>query len=133
MVRADAGWSRRAERTVTGYRGPRKKVLVIDDVPENRALIIDYLEPLDFMVSEAADGRAGIEAAQVVRPDLILMDNVMPVMNGLEATRRLRRTPICAACRSSRCRRARRRATATAASPPAWMRSCTSRSISTSC
>jgi PAS domain S-box-containing protein len=92
VVRADALVAPR-QRTVIGYRGPRKKVLVIDDVPENRALIIDYLEPLDFMVSEAADGRAGIEAAQVVRPDLILMDNVMPVMSGLEATRRLRQDP----------------------------------------
>jgi CheY-like chemotaxis protein len=80
-------------RTVVGYRGPRRKVLVVDDVPENRALIADYLRPLEFEVVEAADGRAGIEQARREKPDLILMDNVMPVMNGLEATRRLREEP----------------------------------------
>jgi len=78
------------ERVVTGYRGPRKKVLIVDDVAENRALVVDFLKSLDFAMAEAADGSAGLEQASAVRPDLILMDNVMPVMSGLEATRRLR-------------------------------------------
>ena len=81
------------QRTVTGYRGPRKRVLVVDDVPENRALIVDYMRPLDFAMSEACDGSAGVAQACQVVPDLILMDNVMPVMNGLDATRRLRQEP----------------------------------------
>jgi PAS domain S-box-containing protein len=90
------------ERVVTGYRGPRKKVLIVDDVTENRALVADFLKSLDFTLAEAADGNAGLEQARAVRPDLILMDNVMPVMSGLEATRRLRQqaalahTPIIA-------------------------------------
>jgi PAS domain S-box-containing protein len=81
------------QRTVIGYRGPRRKLLVVDDVPENRALLIDYLRPLDFEMSEAADGQAGLAQARALRPDLILMDNVMPLLNGLDATRLLRRDP----------------------------------------
>jgi len=80
-------------RVVTGYRGPRKKLLIVDDVAENRALVVDFLKSLDFKLAEAADGDAGIEQARAVQPDLILMDNVMPVMSGLEATRRLRQQP----------------------------------------
>jgi signal transduction histidine kinase/ActR/RegA family two-component response regulator len=81
------------ERVVTGYDGVRKKVLVVDDVAENRSLLIDMLRPLGFLVFEAQDGREGLERAQAIGPDVILMDNVMPVMNGLEATRRLREIP----------------------------------------
>jgi len=78
------------ERVVTGYEGPRKKILIVDDIAENRALMVDYLGMLDFATGEASDGRAGLEQARAMQPDLILMDNVMPVMSGLEATRRLR-------------------------------------------
>jgi len=81
------------QRTVVGYRGPRRKLLVVDDVPENRALLIDYLRPLGFEMGEAADGQAGLAQARAIKPDLILMDNVMPLLNGLEATRLLRRDP----------------------------------------
>jgi PAS domain S-box-containing protein len=80
-------------RTVTGYLGPRRKLLVVDDVAQNRAMLIDFLAPLDFAVSEAVDASAGLEMAQRLKPDLILMDNVMPGMSGLEATRRLRELP----------------------------------------
>ena len=77
-------------KTVTGYAGPRKKVLVVDDIAENRAVVIDLLTPLGFEVAEAANGREGLEMAQRLRPDLILMDIVMPELDGLAATRRLR-------------------------------------------
>jgi CheY-like chemotaxis protein len=82
-----------AQRRVVGYEGGRKKVLVADDIVGNRSLLVDLLEPLGFEVSEAQDGREALEKAEQLRPDLILMDMVMPKMGGLEATRRLRETP----------------------------------------
>jgi CheY-like chemotaxis protein len=81
------------ERRVVGYEGERKTVLVVDDVPANRALLVDMLRPLGFTMVEAENGRVGLEKAQAVLPDVILMDNVMPVMDGLEATKRLRELP----------------------------------------
>ena len=79
-----------ASKTVTGYAGPRKKVLLVDDIAENRAVVADLLTPLGFDVTEAANGCEGVELAQRVRPDLILMDVAMPELDGLEATRLLR-------------------------------------------
>ena len=78
------------ERRVTGYEGPRKKVLVVDDVMANRAVVADFLGSLDFEMIEAENGQEGVAMARAYRPDLILMDNVMPIMNGREATRRIR-------------------------------------------
>jgi CheY-like chemotaxis protein len=78
---------------VTGYAGPRRKVLVVDDIPENRAVVVDLLVSLGFEVIEAANGEDGLEMAQRLRPDLILMDIAMPKLDGLEVTRRLRQQP----------------------------------------
>lgn len=82
-----------AELIVTGYEGPRKKVLVVDDIAENRAMLIDMLIPLGFEMIEAVNGCDGVEKAQILQPELILMDSVMPEMDGLETTRRLRQLP----------------------------------------
>ena len=79
-----------AGKIVSGYAGPRRKVLVVDDIAENRAVAADLLTPLDFEVAEAANGREALEQAQRLRPDLILMDIVMPELDGLAATRLLR-------------------------------------------
>jgi CheY-like chemotaxis protein len=66
---------------------------VVDDQWENRLLLVNLLTPLGFQVSEAADGQEGIAKAREGRPDLVLMDLVMPVMNGLEATQQVRQSP----------------------------------------
>ena len=76
--------------TVTGYAGRRKTILVVDDIAENRAVVTDLLTSLGFAMAEAANGRAGVELAQRVRPDLILMDIAMPDLDGLAATQLLR-------------------------------------------
>lgn len=78
---------------VTGYRGQRKTILVVDDVAENRAVIVEMLQPLGFVVVEATNGREGIDLALALKPDLVLMDSVMPEMDGNEATHRLKQIP----------------------------------------
>ena len=82
---------------VSGYSGPRRTLLVVDDVEFNRLLLVDLLSPLGFEVLEADSGEGCLQLAQARPPDLIVMDIVMPVMDGLETTRRLRQLPALAA------------------------------------
>jgi CheY-like chemotaxis protein len=79
-----------ASRSVTGYAGPRRKILVVDDVAENRAVARDLLASFGFEVAEAANGQDGLEMAQRLRPDLVLLDVAMPKQDGLEVARMLR-------------------------------------------
>ena len=82
-----------ATRKVPGvarYQGPLKRVLVVDDAAVNRTLMWDFLTNAGFMVALASDGSELLETARSFRPDLILMDSVMPSVDGVEATRRLR-------------------------------------------
>jgi signal transduction histidine kinase/DNA-binding LacI/PurR family transcriptional regulator/CheY-like chemotaxis protein len=81
------------ERLISGYRGARRTILVVDDIAVNRTVLTDILQPLGFGVLEAQDGRQAIELAQQARPDLILMDRYMPVLSGLEAVRQIRTLP----------------------------------------
>ena len=66
-----------------------KKILIVEDVDLNRDLLTQLLED-DFDIVAATDGQAGIAAAERERPDLILMDLSLPVIDGWEATRRLK-------------------------------------------
>jgi signal transduction histidine kinase len=72
------------------YHGPPRRVLVVDDVAANRALMSDFLSDAGFEVAQAGDGAEMLAAARSFRPQLILMDSVMPTLDGMEATRRLR-------------------------------------------
>ena len=65
-------------------------VLIVDDVPENLAVLHDALDEAGFMVLVANNGAAALERAQQVAPDIILLDAVMPGMDGFETCRRLR-------------------------------------------
>jgi predicted ATPase/signal transduction histidine kinase/FixJ family two-component response regulator len=82
------GWD-----TITGYRGERRKILVVDDNPDNRALLSDLLVPIGFDLIKAEGGESALQLALEHRPSLILMDLAMPGLDGYEATRRLRQMP----------------------------------------
>jgi signal transduction histidine kinase len=74
-----------------GHEVPHVRVLVVDDTPALRVLMRAVLEGTGFeVVGEAGDGLAGVTLATELRPDLVLLDLAMPVMDGLEALPRLR-------------------------------------------
>ncbi len=77
-------------RQICGYRGPRKHVLVADDNPTNVGLLVAILEPLDFKVFTARNGREALRQALERPPDLVLLDLVMPEMDGIETVRQMR-------------------------------------------
>jgi two-component system, cell cycle response regulator DivK len=66
-----------------------KKILIVEDVDFNRDLIVQLLED-DYEILTAADGAEGIRLAEGERPDLILMDLSLPVIDGWEATRQIK-------------------------------------------
>ena len=67
----------------------KKKILVVDDAEFNRDLIVQLLGD-EYEVLEAVDGQEGVKKAEQEKPDLILMDLGMPVMDGWEATKRIK-------------------------------------------
>ncbi|MGI8501818.1 MAG: ATP-binding protein [Hassallia sp.] len=79
-----------SEQHVIGYQGERRKILIVDDRWENRAVIVNLLEPIGFEMIEANNGQEGLDKAQESQPDLIITDLSMPVMNGFEMTQGLR-------------------------------------------
>ena len=81
------------QKRIINYEGPRRSILLADDVDSNRAVLMDMLIPLGFDVFAASDGRRALLEAERLKPDLIVMDVMMPVMDGLEVMRRLRLTP----------------------------------------
>ena len=78
---------------VDGYKGPRKRLLVVDDIDANRLVLAHTLGRLGFEIEQAANGLEALQVAQAVPSDLILMDVRMPVMDGLEAMRRMQQIP----------------------------------------
>src|SRR5690606_35633301 len=64
-------------------------VLIVDDAEVNRALLADYLELMGHRSVSAQDGAEGLAMAQALRPDLILLDLMMPVMDGHTLLQRL--------------------------------------------
>ena len=70
---------------------PVKKILVVDDSPTERAFLQALLKKRGFEVMLAESGEQGIELAKSLKPDLVIMDVVMPGLNGFQATRALTR------------------------------------------
>ena len=73
--------------------GPSPLVLLVDDYADNRAMYARYLVHAGFRVDEATNGVEALDKAGALQPDLIVMDLSLPVMDGWEATRRLKANP----------------------------------------
>ncbi|MCP2729420.1 PAS domain S-box protein [Limnofasciculus baicalensis] len=80
-------------RRIVGFKGHKCKVMIVDDNRVNRTLLRVLLKPLGFEIKEAVDAKDCLDKAVDFAPDLILMDLVMPKIDGLETTRRLRKLP----------------------------------------
>ncbi len=72
---------------------PSATILVVDDVPQNVELLLAYLETLNCTLHVAVDGIDALEKVPKVKPDLILLDIMMPRMSGFEVCRRLKADP----------------------------------------
>jgi DNA-binding response OmpR family regulator len=71
---------------------PARKILIVEDERDILDLVTHYLEKEGFRVRSATDGPAGLSAARQERPDLIILDLMLPGMDGVEICRRLRQT-----------------------------------------
>jgi twitching motility two-component system response regulator PilH len=69
------------------------RVLIVDDSPSQLLQLQRIVESLGHQVLTAADGALGVEAAKREKPDLVLMDVVMPNLNGFQATRQISKDP----------------------------------------
>ena len=67
-----------------------QRVLIVEDQEDNRAILRDLLSNAGYELIEATNGEEGVALAQSERPDLILMDIQLPVLDGYEATRRIK-------------------------------------------
>ena len=89
--------NRKESKQVTGYEGDRRTVLIVDDHWENRSVLTNLLGPLGFRTVEAENGAVALKRAGERTPDLVLMDLVMPHMDGFEAVRQFRRHEVLSA------------------------------------
>lgn len=80
-------------KTIIGYEGAQRHILIVDDRWENRSVIANLLAPIGFTFTEAENGQIGLEKARQQQPDLIVTDLAMPVMDGCEMLRQLRGDP----------------------------------------
>lgn len=79
---------------LVGYQGERKSILIADDKWENRSVIVSLLEPLGFTVIEAEDGQDGLTKATQMKPDLIITDIMMPIMDGYQFLQQIRQSEM---------------------------------------
>lgn len=77
-------------RQIVGVRGQPPRILIVDQTPENRKVLLGLLSPLSREIIEAADGEEGLNKALQYRPHVIITDLQMPKLSGLEMTARIR-------------------------------------------
>ena len=80
-------------KQAAGKNDMSKRILVVDDQPDNRQIIRDMLAPTDYEITEAENGELALAAIAKQRPDLILMDIQLPIMDGYTATSRIKSDP----------------------------------------
>ncbi len=93
LLRSEEGASTKSDsRRIVGLEteGKELRILVVDDKKEKRDVLRALLEPMGFAVEDASDGRDALERFEARPPDAVLMDMRMPVMDGYEATRRIK-------------------------------------------
>ena len=92
LTREDVAVAMGAPATQAGLR--MATILIVDDLSANRALLVTILRHQGHRMLEAADGAAGLAIARAERPDLVITDVLMPVMDGYEFVRQLRLDPV---------------------------------------
>jgi DNA-binding response OmpR family regulator len=83
-----------ARVTTVAHKNPARRILVVDDDPDTRQLSIDVLVSSEYEVDAALDGAAGWEALRTKHYDLVITDNKMPKMTGVEMIEKLRYTRV---------------------------------------
>ncbi len=83
-----------AARRISGYAGPPRRVLAVDDNPENLLVLTDMLTQFGFAVDLAGSGREALEKFSNIRPELVLLDIYMPEMDGIEILQAIRQLPL---------------------------------------
>ncbi|MGD1940998.1 MAG: ATP-binding protein [Leptolyngbyaceae cyanobacterium] len=84
---------RNQQNQIIGYEGTQRTILIVDDRWENRSVMSNLLRPIGFNTIEATNGKEGLAQAESIRPDLIIVDLLMPVMDGFEMLHQLRCHP----------------------------------------
>ena len=82
-------------RSPIGYHGKKRRILVVDDIKDNREMSRDALRVLGFQTAVASKGLDAVIIAKEMQPDLIFMDLLMPGLNGYESLTTLRNIPEC--------------------------------------
>ncbi|MEI6332216.1 MAG: ATP-binding protein [Pseudanabaena sp. ELA645] len=81
------------QRKIVGYTGIQRTILLVDDKWENRTVLVNLLQEIGFKIIEAGDGQEALNLTAKHKPNLIITDLVMPVMDGFEMIRQFRRSP----------------------------------------
>ena len=89
-VSEDMEWKQEAEDDIMNFTAPNAKILLVDDNEINRKVALGLLEPLQMQIDTAINGKNAIDMIEQKEYDLVFMDHMMPVMDGIEATKRLR-------------------------------------------
>ena len=90
-VSEDMVWKQEAEDDIMNFTASKARILLVDDNEINRKVALGLLEPLQMQIDTAMNGKNALEMIGQKKYDLVFMDHMMPVMDGVEATKQLRK------------------------------------------